>query len=83
MDTTGKFVMQNKFDAVSEFNDGLAWVRIGQQHSYINRNGDVLIKPRYFLKFDSFSEGLAGVFVGGSLNSQSVVGKWGYLGKAK
>ncbi|MBD2197994.1 MULTISPECIES: WG repeat-containing protein [Calothrix] len=83
IDTTGKFVLQNKFDSVSDFNDGVAWVSIGEKQSYINRNGNLLIKPRYFAYFNAFSEGLAGVFVGGQLNSQNFVGKWGYVAKTK
>src|SRR6202034_4438536 len=67
IDTNGKRVVPCRFDAVTEFKEGLAAVctnssvenrRIG----FIDRNGQMVIEPK-FVDAYCFSEGLAAVAV--------------------
>ena len=59
LDRKGKIAIEAKYDAVNYFYDGLAEVIIGtgekQQSGYINKQGEVVIKPQYRYAFN-FSE---------------------------
>lgn len=80
-DLTGKIVIPQKFDQVSSFCEGLAWVgtlvddsdmwnRV-YQYGFIDKSGEYVIEPQ-FENVGSFSEGLA---------PAKKDGKWGYIDK--
>ena len=80
-DLTGKIVIPQKFDQVSSFREGLAWVgtlvddsdmwnRV-YQYGFIDKSGEYVIEPQ-FEGAGGFSEGLAPV---------KKDGKWGYIDK--
>lgn len=56
-----------------DFCEGLAAVKIGQKWGYIDRQGKIVIQPK-FMGAQDFAEGLAAVI--------DVRGKWGYINKA-
>ncbi|MCX7995251.1 MAG: WG repeat-containing protein, partial [candidate division WOR-3 bacterium] len=59
-DTTGKIVVEPKFDDIEAFFEGLAKVKVGDKYGFVDLSGKIVIEP----KFDAatyFSEGLAGV----------------------
>lgn len=65
IDKSGEKVLEPEFDAVGSFHEGMAMVVKDDLGGYIDRQGDVVIEPRYsnFVPGASdFSEGLA-VFV--------------------
>lgn len=80
-DLTGKIVIPQKFDAVSSFSEGLAWVGMladdsdawnpVYQYGFIDKSGNYVIEPQ-FENAGGFSEGLAPV---------KKDGKWGYIDK--
>ena len=67
----GKLLIPAKYDAASQFAEGLACVREGSLHGYIDGNGFYKIHPQ-FHSARSFSEGLAAVVF-------SV--KWGFINR--
>jgi WG containing repeat len=77
IDRTGKIVIPAKFDRVgglthgdlTNFNEGLAAVDIGEKSGYIDPMGKIVV-PLKFGRADSFNEGLAAVSIGK---------KWGYI----
>jgi WG containing repeat len=77
VDKTGKVVISPQFDVASEFSQGLAAVRIGDdtsgKYGYIDKTGHMIITPTFDYG-DKFSEGLARVRIGGP-----DTGKWGYI----
>ncbi len=61
-DTTGKIIIEPKFDDIESFREGLAKVKIGDKYGFVDISGKLIIEP----KFDgvtSFREGLAGVVI--------------------
>jgi hypothetical protein len=69
IDSTGKFVIEAKYDTAEEFSDGMAWVRIKGEGCFINRNGDTSIqfKPEQKTEIkSSFNSGLALCEISGS-----------------
>ena len=67
-----------KFDSVDSFSQGLARVMVGDKLGYINKAGNLVIKPQ-FLKARDFSEGLAAVYVSSNSGGDVNTGKWGYI----
>lgn len=63
---------------------GLAPVKIGEKYGYIDRKGNITIKPQFDLAF-GFSEGLAPVNIGGKIRRGALPpgnpygGSWGYI----
>lgn len=80
-DLNGNVVIPQKFDTVSAFSEGLAWVGIitdnsdvlnpVYQYGFIDKSGEYVIEPQ-FENVGSFSEGLA---------PAKKDGKWGYIDK--
>jgi hypothetical protein len=69
IDSTGKFVIEAKYDTAEEFSDGMAWVRINGKSCFINRKGDPVIefKPEQKIEVkSSFNSGLALCEISGS-----------------
>lgn len=64
IDTTGNVVVAPKYNEVTNFNDGLARVRVGQRWGLIDTKGTVLRKPT-FQFIGEFVEGVAKVLVEG------------------
>ena len=71
IDKTGKIVINQKFDKVSPFEEGLSRVKVGDKYGFIDKTGKIVINPQ-FDKVSGFSEGLCGVKIGN---------KWGYIDK--
>ena len=58
IDKTGKYLIEPKFDAISEFSEWLALVDLNKKSGYIDETGKVVIE----IKFDRagiFNQGLA------------------------
>ena len=53
-------VIPLQFDLASEFTNGLACVRVGEQFGFIDETGKFVIKPHYEWA-EPFSEGIAPV----------------------
>ncbi len=76
-DLNGNVVIPQKFDEVSSFCEGLAWVGIldsetnQKKYGFIDKSGKYVIEPQ-FENAGSFSEGLA---------PAKKDGKWGYIDK--
>ena len=64
IDTTGNVVVAPKYNEVTNFNDGLARVRIGQRWGLIDTKGTVLRKPT-FQSIGEFVNGVAPVLLEG------------------
>lgn len=58
VDTTGRLVVQPKYDYACPFSEGLALVRISVNDFFIDKKGQVVLDPPYHM-MSSFSEGLA------------------------
>jgi serine/threonine protein kinase len=58
------YAIKPKFDAVANFSDGLARVRIDGRTGYINNRGKVVIQPIFDASLD-FSDGLALAWISG------------------
>lgn len=71
IDDTGQFVIENNFEYVNSFSEGLAAVGMGGQWGFANKRGEIVIEPIYE-KVKPFSNGLALV---------QLRGKVGYLDK--
>ena len=59
-DKTGREVVSCKYDNVSSFSEGLAWVRLNGKYGFIDKAGREVIPCKYDYA-ESFSEGLAWV----------------------
>lgn len=65
IDTSGTIVINTAklgipIDTVSNFHDGLCWFRSGRKYGFINREGAIVIPPKYSMAFD-FQHGVARV----------------------
>ena len=75
---TGRFTINPQFSEAYPFREGLAAVRIGDSKTgkwgFIDKQGKMVINPQFdHVTFEgTFSEGLAGVRIGG---------KWGYISR--
>lgn len=69
IDTAGKIVIQPQFDEVSPFSEGLASIRVGGSHGYIDKSGQTVIESPDFQNASNFTEGLAAVVRGGKFGS--------------
>jgi len=58
IDAGGNFVIENKFQLVESFSEGLAAVAIGGSWGFVNKRGEIVIEPIYE-RVRSFSNGLA------------------------
>lgn len=73
IDKNGKLVMNNQYNRVSGFHEGLSIVVVDdKKFGVINKSGEMVIEPQ-FEDAKSFSEGLAAVCKNG---------KWGYIDRA-
>ena len=80
IDKTGKVVIEPKFDAVSDFSEDLAAVRIENNlWGFIDKSGNWTIKPQFSWAYN-FSEDLARVQVNG--DKYGDYGKWGFIDKS-
>lgn len=71
IDKSGKVILAPRYDAASDFSQGLAAVKRGYGYGYIDQTGKMIVKP----EFDAagrFSDGLAPVLVGN---------RWRYIDK--
>ena len=69
IDTTGTWIIREKFEAANSFSDGLAATKYNGKWGFIDKKGDWIIAPQ-FDEAKSFSEGTACVKSGS---------KWGYI----
>jgi WG containing repeat len=60
IDKSGKLSIPMKFDAIGDFNDGLAAVKIKRKWGYINKQGRIIVHPK-FKSAGEFHDGLASV----------------------
>ena len=70
----GKLVVENKFDYVGDFHEGLAFAKLygEKQFGFIDKKGEFVIRAQYE-NIGDFSEGLAAV---------AKDGKWGFIDKS-
>lgn len=59
IDTSGEFVIPQKFNYGSSFHDGLARMNVVGDSIYIDRTGEVVLKPKIKENYGDFHEGLA------------------------
>lgn len=64
IDRQGRVVIQPRYEAVQEFNEGLCAVRLNGVYGFIDEQGAMLIQPAYDYATE-FSEGLALVYLDG------------------
>lgn len=69
IDTSGKFVVEPKFETAHEMYDGLALVETGGRFGYINNKGNFVMAPEFECACD---------FIDGQAQVQ-VKGKWGFI----
>ena len=69
IDKTGNLAMPLEFEGATDFQEGLAGVKVNGAWGFIDSRGEVVIKPQ-FQQVDPFSEGLAAVQEGD---------RWGYV----
>lgn len=69
IDRKGSFVIQPRFQSVTNFSEGLAAVKIGDKWGYIDIAGNMTVQPR-FEEALPFHEGMAQV---------GLDGQWGYI----
>src|SRR5664279_5081190 len=76
---TGRVVVNPQFDAALRFADGLAAVRIGDEHTgkwgYVDKQGKMVANAQFDVAHP-FVDGLAAVRIG-----DESTGKWGYIDK--
>ena len=80
---TGQLVIEQKYERVGNFSEGLAVVRYGGKEGFISPRGIPAI-PVQFAWADDFEEGLARVNIGGkveNLDSEPMGGTWGFIDK--
>lgn len=71
---TGKWIIQPKYDDVTNFSDiGQAIVKQNDKYGIINESGKIIIKPKYETVFHFSENGLACI---------KRKGKWGYINMA-
>jgi hypothetical protein len=66
IDTTGKLVIEIKFNAVSQFSEGLARVRQNGKWGFIDKKGEFVIPARYDW-VRSFKNGIAEAVLDGMI----------------
>jgi hypothetical protein len=69
IDKSGSIISEKRFEAVKDFSDGAAPVRVGNLWGFVDSNGATVIEPR-FSDAEPFSDGLSVV---------SVDGHYGYI----
>src|SRR5262249_43667638 len=75
---TGRTAIPLCFDAVGDFSEGLARFERDQKWGYLDKNGTVIVEPK-FPWAQEFSEGLARVQVSGS--QLGIDARWGFIDK--
>jgi hypothetical protein len=68
----------NQYDRCNDFSDGLAIVKIGFKRGYINREGEIHIKPQFNI-IDAYSEDVASA---GFIDFKTMDAKSGYINHA-
>jgi hypothetical protein len=83
IDKTGEYVAPPIYEDVWDFHDGLAAVKLYGKWGFIDRDGKMVITPKFQAVNRGFQEGLAAVNVGGTELPHGPVdgGKWGYIDK--
>lgn len=77
IDTTGKVVIEPKFDEAKRFSEGLASVNIDGKMGFINKDGDYIIRPAYAFA-QHFQDGHC--FVGRATDTYEPI--WGVINKS-
>jgi WG containing repeat len=72
MDFAGRVIVEPKYRAIGEFQEGLAWMASKNHYGFISLDGAELLAP-FYDDARSFSEGLAPVKLGA---------KWGFVDKS-
>ncbi|MDR3616379.1 MAG: WG repeat-containing protein [Candidatus Obscuribacterales bacterium] len=79
VDVHGKIVIPKQFDEATDFEDGVALVRLGKQRGLIDHTGHFLVKlPEQLVQVDRFFEGLAAVVI----NDTQGVSHFGFINKS-
>ena len=74
IDSTGKTVIEPKYDLTFHFSEGLAAVMVGGKWGYIDTTGKMVILPMPLMRAEDFHHGLAFV--------STKDGKYGYIDKS-
>lgn len=75
IDTSGRLI-GHYYQNIYDFHEGLALVKAGGEYGFINRNGDLIIRPQFEEALD-FHEGLAQVV----FNAEGDNPKYGFIDK--
>lgn len=75
LDTTGKIIIEPKFEQAWKFNCGLAKIKIGEKYGFINKQGKVIIQATYD-EVDDFYCGMSKVKLGNKKGYINTKGKW-------
>lgn len=79
IDNTGKIIIEPQFDDFDDFIEEVAWVEIGENSYFINKNGQIVINSQFYLD-GIFSEDYA------IIRSRDIPdyfgGKYGYIDKS-
>lgn len=84
IDKTGSFAIKPsaEYSEAESFSEGLAVVKIDGKYGYINKTGKIIIPP-VFTRALSFSDGLAKVVKGGTIDKWTLIGgQHGYIDKS-
>ncbi len=76
IDENGKTVLPFIYDVAGDFSEGLAYVRIGEEGNFINKNGDVIIRGT-FRSSEGFKYGVAKVLT--EKYSSAIINKKGEI----
>jgi hypothetical protein len=61
VDTKGNVPTRPQFEAVWQFSEGVACIRVNNLHGFVAEDGKLIVKPRFVYADNAFQEGLAGV----------------------
>ena len=84
IDTTGKVVIEPRFERASQFSEGLAAVQIGERWGFVDRDGEVVIQAQYVRRVSvdgvlEFRDGLSKVQVHSKGDKFGLIDKAGLI----